>query len=304
MNIKKYISTHAYRVRDPFVTKLNGKYYSVYALPNKGVGVNVSDTIEGLNDDNGVIAWVPKDNTMHSKENWAPELHIINNKCYIYVACDDGNNYNHRMYVLENNSNNPLKPYKLHGQIGDDTNRWAIDGTIIQYKNKLFMAWSGWEDEHNVCQNIYIAEMSDPFTISSKRRMISTPTYDWEKIDCLGLENVKPFVNEGPFSWIDEKGRLFIIYSASGCWNKGYRLAALLLNGTDPMKDEWIKQDHPFLFTNEFVSGPGHCSMLKDDDGNYIFFHGWEGNDPSTNGNDVYPFYAKFHIEDDEFIIE
>ena len=151
---------------------------------------------------------------------------------------DDGDNYHHRMYVLENNSNNPIDEYKMHGQISDDTNKWAIDGSIIKYHNHLYMVWSGWEGDINIAQNLYIAEMSDPFTISSKRRLISSPDEEFERGACRGLDS--PYINEGPCPFYDNDD-LYILYSGSGSWDVYYCLIALRLNGKDPMKDEWIK---------------------------------------------------------------
>jgi GH43 family beta-xylosidase len=43
----------------------------------------------------------------YSKELWAPELHFIKGKWYMYFAADDGNNNNHRIYVLENPTADP-----------------------------------------------------------------------------------------------------------------------------------------------------------------------------------------------------
>lgn len=44
--------------------------------------------------------WRPTDpKSMHNL--WAPEIHRINDKWYIYYAADDGNTDNHQIYVLE-----------------------------------------------------------------------------------------------------------------------------------------------------------------------------------------------------------
>ena len=67
------------------------------------------------------------------------------------------------MYVLENNSCDPMDIYKMHGKITDSTDKWAIDGNIIKYNGELYYFWSGWEENRNVRQNIYIAKMKNPF---------------------------------------------------------------------------------------------------------------------------------------------
>ena len=171
--MKLFINNFNHNPRDPSVVFHNSLYYHCFSQQNH-ICLCVAERIEDLDKAKVNIVYTP-DKEEYSYELWAPELHIINDKCYIYVAMDDGDNYHHRMYVLYNDSNNPLDPYKMHGQITDKTNKWAIDGTIIEYHNELYMAWSGWEGEKNIAQNIYIAKMSDPFTISSKRRLISSP---------------------------------------------------------------------------------------------------------------------------------
>jgi GH43 family beta-xylosidase len=51
---------------------------------------------------------------------------------YIYVAIDDGNNANHRMYVLEGDTNDPLLPFTFVGKLNTPDDNWAIDGTVLK----------------------------------------------------------------------------------------------------------------------------------------------------------------------------
>jgi GH43 family beta-xylosidase len=53
---------------------------------------------------------------------WAPELHYLSGKWYIYYAATtcDNNNANHRMFVLEGNSQDPLGSYTDKGKIYDN----------------------------------------------------------------------------------------------------------------------------------------------------------------------------------------
>ena len=184
--------------RDPSIVYHDGYFYHCFSFGGS-LCIKRNKVLEELNNTPKTIVYTPK--APINQEIWAPELHIIDNKCYIYVAIDDGDNYHHRMYVLSNNSSDPLTPYTKMVQIKDETNRWAIDGTVLKYNGELYFVWSGWERDSNVCQNLYIAHMSDPMTIDGERHMISTPEYDWEKMDCQGLENIQPFINEGPFAF-------------------------------------------------------------------------------------------------------
>ena len=296
-----FVHNYNHNPRDPSVIYHNGMYYHCFSR-SKQVCICASKTIKGI-DEAEIHTVFTADKEEYAYEIWAPELHIINDKCYIYVAMDDGKNENHRMYVLENNSNNPLDEYKMHGQIGDATNKWAIDGTIVQYHQKLYMVWSGWKGDVNGEQVLYIAEMSDPYTISSKRRLISRPDQPFERGACNGKD--APYINEGPYPFYDyEKDELYILYSGSGSWDVYYCLIALKLNGKDPMKDEWIKDKEPFLKQNEEIRGPGHCSVIQGKDKNLIFLHGWLKEEKTIRWDTVHAFVGELVFKDGKFLVK
>ena len=297
--MKIFVHNTNHNPRDPSVIFHNGLYYHCFSR-GSGIYICAAKTLEEIDEAKPHEVFVA-DKEEYSKELWAPELHIINDKCYIYIAMDNGENKNHRMYVLENNSNNPLDIYKMHGKIFDETNKWAIDGTIVQYHKKLYMVWSGWEGDVNVAQNLYIAEMSDPFTISSKRRLISRPDQSFEQGACDGVN--APFINEGPFPFYDNDD-LYILYSGSGSWDVYYCIIALKLNGKDPMKDEWVKADKPFLQTNELFKGPGHCSIIQGKDENLIFFHAWPINENVVRWDTVHAYMGKITVKNGEFSVK
>lgn len=263
---------------DPWLIFHDGYYY--YCLSAKG-GVCVAriENIYELDSAKPVKIWTPPEGTMYSKELWAPELHYLDGEWYIYVAADDGNNDNHRMYVLKGTTQDPTDEFIFMGQITDETNKWAIDGTVMQYKDKMYFVWSGWRDNVNVAQHIYIAEMSDPCTISSSRMKISSPELSWELIG-------NPTINEGPVA-IEHNGTMHIVYSASGSWTDDYCLGLLTLAGDDPLSpDSWVKSDKPILSKSKTVFGPGHCSFTTSPDGKetWVIYHanevsgsGWSG---------------------------
>ena len=302
--MKKIInSTGDSKPRDPYIIKYKDKYYHCFTDDCLKISISCADSIENLENAESKVVFIP-DKEEYSKQLWAPELHIINDKCFIYVACDDGNNYNHRMYVLENDSSNPLKEYKKCRKLTDASDRWAIDGNVIEYKNELYFFWSGWEDTRNVRQNIYIAKMSDPCTISSERVMISTPVYEWEKVGCTP-EDVegKPYINEGPFAFF-HNDELYVAYSASGSWGIGYCIAFLKLIGTDLLSPEsWLKYDKPVLSCNDYVKGAGHCSILEEDNKKMIFFHAWDSECQDIRWNTVGTWCGELIIKNGEIKI-
>jgi GH43 family beta-xylosidase len=208
---------------------------------------------------------------------WAPELHRWGNKWYIYFAADAGTNDSHRIYVVENPADDPMEgQWTLKGKVADSTDWWAIDADLFEVNGVHYLLWSGWKGETNGEQDIFIARMSNPWTIDSERTIISSPTFQWEKVGDRPRQHIN--VNEGPEALIHEN-RVFVFFSASGCWTDSYALGAMVASTTSNLLDpaSWTKFDHPFLQQNpeSGVFGPGHNSFFKSPDGkqDWIIYH-------------------------------
>jgi Predicted beta-xylosidase len=268
----------ALRGADPYLIKHGDVYYYCHSV-GTGVAVRPCSNIHTITENESVVVYRAPEGGMYSKEYWAPELHFIRGEWYIYVAADDGDNYNHRMYVLKCVGDVPTMPFEMVGKIADATDKWAIDGTVLSVNNELYFAWSGWEGDVNVAQNIYISHMGSPTSIDGARVILSKPEFDWE---LLGGE---PKINEGP-SVIAKDGAVHIIYSASGSWCDDYCLGILTYRGGDILDPaSWVKSPVPILVKAHESYGPGHNSFTTDKAGNdWIIYHaniksgsGWGG---------------------------
>jgi len=265
---------------DPYSYYKDGYYYYTNTLGNR-LGLWKTKDLTDIEHAQYKTIYTPEPGTLHSKELWAPEIMFLAGKWYAYFAADDGDNNHHRMYVLENASADPMQgEWTFKGQIADSTNKWAIDGDVYQYNNQLYMVWSGWENEPNGEQDIYIAKMSTPWTIVNPRVRISSPKNDWEMHgnlhDAINPPHVN--VNEGP-QFLEHNGKLFIIYSASGCWTDYYALGMLTFNGNGNLLDSaaWIKSSEPVFKQSpeNGVYAPGHNAFFKSPSGkeNWILYH-------------------------------
>jgi len=295
--------TKEFSSRDPDVICYNGLYYACAASNNDSISILCADRIEGLMTAMPKKVYSSEPGKPYSKQLWAPELHVLDGKCYIYVACDDGDNHNHRMYVLENGSSDPMDPYTMHGKISDSTDKWAIDGTVIHWNGKRYFVWSGWEGDTNICQNLYIAEMKSPYELCSKRFLISTPEYDFEKLGATGEEE-SPFINEGPYGVVID-GELYITYSGAGSWCEDYCITVLKLVGENPLdKGAWEKFDAPIFTGNDLVKGAGHCSVVTDAKGMHVFFQAWEKDETVIEWNRVATWQGEVRLDGGKLIIE
>jgi GH43 family beta-xylosidase len=255
---------------DPWVIREDGRYYMTYTTGNSVVLVR-SRTLSGLGAGERRVVWRPPAGGPASRDIWAPEVHRLCGKWYVYVAADDGKNENHRMFALENDRADPFEgTFELRGKIappGDD--HWAIDGTAFEAAGRLYFLWSGWPGYEDVEQVLYIAPMSDPLTISGPRVAISRPEWGWETYD-------KPNVNEGPEVLVRD-GKVHVIYSASGAWTNLYCLGRLEARADDDLLDpcSWRKVPEPVFRGGNGIVAPGHAGFVRsaDDREDWILYH-------------------------------
>jgi len=259
---------------DPWVIQKNSLYYYTHTLGNR-ISLYETKAVSQLKDATIKTVWTPPAAGENSQNIWAPELHYLNGKWYLYYTAGASPDLStQRIFVLENSSANPLEGTWVNkGKIYDAAaDYFAIDGTVLDYNGKQYLIWSGHASATDNTQRLYIASMVNPWTLESSRVLISSPNYAWEQV---GL----PSVNEGPEVLKNNAGEVFVIYSASGCWTDDYALGMLTLkNGGDPLKAaDWTKKNTPVFSKKPESSayGPGHNSFFKSPDGkeDWIIYH-------------------------------
>ena len=268
---------------DPWTTYKDGSYYYMHTT-GRDLTIWKTPNLSQLNQAPKTVIWTPPTTGPYSKSIWAPELHYLAGKWYVYFAADDGHNENHRLYVLENPAADPTTgEWTFKGELKTPDNRWAIDGSVFEYRGQFYAIWSGWEGERNGRQDIYLARMSNPWTITGPRLRISDPRYPWEQHGLLTRfgagEPAYILVNEGPQFLASPNGRVNIVYSASGCWTDFYSLGLLW---ADPKADlmnpaAWHKEPQP-VFTAKDVKGTyavGHNCFFDSPSGqqHWILYH-------------------------------
>ncbi len=254
---------------DPWVYRhSDGWYYATFTTASN-VTILRSRTIAALGAGDRKVVFTPPPSL---KNLWAPELHWIDRAWYVYFAADNGDNANHRMYVLENQAADPFTgTFTFKGKmVTDPEDHWAIDGSVLRVKDRHYFIWSGWEGTKDAAQDIYIAAMENPWTISGSRVPISRPDLAWEQ------RGGPPTINEGPEALAHGED-LFVVYSAAASWTDHYVLGQLkLTRGADPLDPKsWSKTPSPVFASANGVFGPGHCSFTKSIDGreDWIVYH-------------------------------
>jgi GH43 family beta-xylosidase len=274
---------------DPWVWQQGANYFLVESRDN---GIWVYRTTDLTKPKlNGVKVWSAPSSGWNRTHIWAPELHRIDGKWYIYYAGGSaGPPFIHqRSGVLESPGDDPQAQFVDKGMLytGDDvtggTNPiWAIDLTTDIINGQRYAVWSGWEADaitDRTPQHLYIATMANPWTISGNRVKISSPVESWEIGTELNLQ-------EGPEFLVHGEHR-FIIYSTRESWLPDYKLGQLKLASptADPMLPEsWTKSGPVFVRTPS-VFGVGHNSFTKSPDGteDWILYHSKVDASPGWN---------------------
>ena len=190
---------------------------------------------------------------------WAPEIHFFSNNWYLYYSLGYPDHPNHRVYVARSQTTSATGPYTILGILFNGY--WNIDGSVFASTNgQLYFIFSG--SPSGSQQNIYIAPMSNPYTLSGAPVMISAPTLAWETVGS------PPAVNEGPFGFV-HNGRVFIDYSASGCWTDDYCLGLLTLTGNNPLDAASWTKSGPVFSQQPTAYGPGHNCVVEDGNGQW-----------------------------------
>lgn len=265
--------------QDPWVTQKDSFYIFV---ESRGGGIYVSKNKKLTQiKNNERLVWSPPESGWNQTNIWAPEIHFIDGHWYIYYAGGKAGPpfIYQRSGVLKSKGSDPMGPYIDKGMLytGDDIdgktdNKWAIDLTVTQINGQRYAIWSGWKqnrDTDKTPQHLYIAKMSNPWTISSNRLKISSPKQPWETGGPLDL-------NEGP-EVLKHEDQIYIIYSTRESWLKYYRLGQLKLVSPDanPMNpDNWKKSGPVFRGTDQ-VYGVGHASFTISPDSteHWIVYH-------------------------------
>ena len=201
---------------DPYITRSkDGKYYFTASVPAYDrIVLRCSDTLEGLKSADEKTIWTKHASGDMSRHIWAPELHFLFGKWYIYFAASrEEDIWRLRPYILECTGDDPMKDEWVEKGMmkrSDDDiysfEAFSLDATIFENKGEYYYVWAEKVSVGIQISNLYIARMESPTKLATAQVLLTTPDYDWERVDI--------WVNEGP-AVIKHNGKIFLTYSAS-----------------------------------------------------------------------------------------
>lgn len=253
---------------DPWVFKTNENiYYLIATVPEYDrIVLRKAESINGLKDAKEKEVWHKHEKGVMGAHIWAPELHRIGGKWYIYFAAGEAENiWNIRMWALSNSSADPMEGvWKEEGRIKTKKESFSLDATTFEHKGKKYLLWAQnvRGGEHGTA--LVLSEMKDPVTLTGPEVVLTEPDFSWERM--------KYNVNEGP-AVIKRNGKIFVTYSASAT-NHNYCVGLLWIDeNADLLKiSNWHKSPGPVFYTNEDLNryGPGHNSFTTAEDGKTV----------------------------------
>lgn len=260
---------------DPWVYKhTDGYYYFTGSVPGyQSIEVRRATSLEGLENGERVLVWHAHDTGKQSQLIWAPEIHFIHGKWYIYYAASDDaeirdQEHHHRMFVIENTAETPMNDQWVEkGQVITQFESFSLDATVFEHKNDLYYVWAQQDPRIPGNSNLYISKMENPWTLKGKQVLLSIPEYSWERI---GFK-----VNEGPAA-ISRNGKVFLTYSASAT-DENYAMGLLWANEDSDLLNgySWHKAKEPVFVSSErnHLYGPGHNSFTTVDGRDVLIYH-------------------------------
>lgn len=278
---------------DPYIYKhTDGKYYFLGSHTDAGHNLNgtyqylyiilrCADTLEDLTDNSGrytekvIYEREPIGPDRVSPHLWAPEIHYIQGGWYVYytTTVSDHSSWRIRPHCLACTGNDPMNdPWITKGPIQTTVENdiaftdFSLDHTFFHHRGEDYFVWA---QKTNNISDIFIAKLSNPWTICTPSVLLTHPEYNWE------LHGFA--VNEGP-AVIKHEGRIFLTFSASGT-DALYNMGLLYAEEDSDLLDSssWTKLPYPVFHSSRTTGffGPGHNSFTRstDDTEDLMVYH-------------------------------
>ncbi len=260
---------HVYRHKD-------GNYYFTATVPAYDkIILRKSQTLLGLKEAEEITLWHKHPSGPMSHHIWAPEIHFLGGRWYIYFAAGEADDiWKIRPYVLECSEKNPMTDRwtevgKMRRAEEDpfSFDAFSLDATVFENRGDYYYVWAEKVGVGKQISNVYIAKMASPTKLATVQVLLTTPDYDWERVGF--------WVNEGP-AVIKHSGKIFLTYSASET-GECYCMGMLSIDENEDILDPraWKKERYPIVKSDadKRLFGPGHNSFTQSEDGRDVMIY-------------------------------
>ena len=275
---------------DPFMTydPMTEYYYALFTIGSKLELFRSRHACSVVTDGDSRIIYTPNgERDGIWGDIWAPEMHRgSNGRWYIYTSGRiKPEPSQKRLFIMEGPSEDPfVGEWSFRGMPLPDI--FSIDPTVYTAANGTQYLCSSRVDPI-YGQVLDICDLVNPYTCGKNFATIARAELDWEL--------VKPYVDkraivEGAF-FLERNGRLFIIYSANGCWSDHYCLGVLEHTGGSICDAaNWKKHEKPLFTYGNGLYGPGHASFFTSPDGTEVWcaYHGMKEHNENTTPTSRY----------------
>ena len=168
---------------DPYVYRhSDGTYWFTASVPEYDrIVLRKSNTVDGLAQAEEVTIWRKHENGIMSVHIWAPEIHYVDNKWFIYFAGGDIEDiWAIRPYVLMCEGDDPLKdPWKEMGMLkrkdAFSFQDFSLDMTVFENMGQWYCVWAEKVSVGKKISNLYIARMDSPTSLATEQVLLTSP---------------------------------------------------------------------------------------------------------------------------------
>lgn len=197
---------------------------------------------------------------------WAPEIHIINDTFKVYFAARE--NATGILCIGVGSADNILGPYTDSGApLVKNTTVGSIDATVMTLENNTYYLL--WKDDGNgnnpqIPTWIWAQELTnDGLALTGEKYQLIQENLPWEG-DLV----------EGP--WVIKRGGWYYLFYSGFCYcDSTYSVG--VARSRNPL-GPYEKKGDPILKSNSVWVGPGHCSVIRDNqalDQYVMLYHSW-----------------------------
>ena len=153
---------------DPYVIYRDGYYYFTASVPAyDSIVLRRSKTLVGLAEAEEKVLWTKHESGPMSEHIWAPEMHFLFGKWYIYFAGGEKEDvWNIRPYVLECTGDDPYEdawvergPMQCADEDEFSFRAFSLDATVFENKGDYYLVWAEKVGVGKQISNLYIARM-------------------------------------------------------------------------------------------------------------------------------------------------